>query len=50
MKKVLEDGTLGISENDKFILPGGLDVDLECDGSDQDVAKQEKEEEEDFFS
>lgn len=36
MKKVLEDGTLGISSNDVFVKPPGFELDLRCTGSDDD--------------
>ena len=46
MKKVLADGTLGISEDDRFLEPAGMVLDLSCSGGDDDaVAKQQKEEE-----
>ncbi len=37
MTKVLKDGTLGVSENDKFIAPAGINLNLDCDGSDNDA-------------
>ncbi len=49
MKKVLEDGTLGISETDRFIPPPGISLDLNCDGSDADAAVKVEEEESIFF-
>ena len=36
MKKVLEDGTLGISSNDVFVKPPGFELDLRCTGDDDD--------------
>lgn len=36
MKKVLEDGTLGISSNDVFVKPPGFELDLRCTGGDDD--------------
>ena len=36
MKKVLEDGTLGISSNDVFVRPPGFELDLRCTGGDDD--------------
>jgi penicillin-binding protein 1A len=46
MKKILADGTLGISEDDRFLEPAGMVLDLSCSGGDDDaVAKQQKEEE-----
>ena len=38
MKKVLEDGTLNISESDKFEAPKGMYLNLDCDGSDADAS------------
>ena len=54
MKKVLEDGTLGISMDDRFPAPPGMHLDLDCDGSDNDASRQgqaraEKEAEEYYF-
>ena len=37
MNKVLEDGTLGITGEEKFIAPAGMHLNLDCDGSDADV-------------
>src|SRR5574344_1944133 len=37
MRKVVEDGTLGISENDRFIAPAGVSFDLNCTGGDNDA-------------
>lgn len=36
MKKVIEDGTLGISSNDVFVKPPGFELDLRCTGGDDD--------------
>ena len=51
MKKVVADGTLGVSPSDRFIAPAGVQINLNCDGSDADTATRtvEKEEEESFF-
>ncbi|MDE6872285.1 MAG: transglycosylase domain-containing protein [Bacteroidales bacterium] len=38
MKKIVKDGTLGVSESDKFIAPAGMHLNLDCDGSDNDAA------------
>lgn len=38
MNKVLKDGTLGVSANDKFVAPAGLHLNLDCDGSDSDAS------------
>lgn len=37
MQKVLEDGTLGVTSNDKFITPAGVHFNTDCDGSDTDA-------------
>ena len=56
MKKVLEDGTLGITGTEMFTAPPGVHLDLDCDGSDSDAAvtdgmdRTEKEAEEYFFN
>lgn len=55
MKKVLEDGTLGISSNDVFVKPPGFELDLRCTGGDDDnssvsVGKTDTQVVEDDFS
>ena len=37
MKKVVDDGTLGITKYDKFQAPQGFKANLNCDGSDDDM-------------
>ncbi len=37
MKKVLADGTLGVSELDRFVAPAGMSLDLSCSGGDMDT-------------
>ncbi len=37
MRKVIEDGTLGISENDRFIAPAGVTLSLNCTGGSEDA-------------
>ena len=50
MKKILKDGTLGISEADQFIAPAGMTLDLSCSGGDEDaVAAEERQETEAYF-
>ena len=52
MQKVLEDGTLGVYETDRFIKPKGIELNLDCDGSDADADASSAgliEEEEDYF-
>ena len=48
MKKVLADGTLGISDMDRFIGPPGMQLNLSCSGADTD-AVDKKTEDEDFY-
>ena len=50
MKKVLEDGTLGVTVYDQFVAPQGFSLNLNCDGSDGDMAAQQQAaEEENYF-
>lgn len=42
MQKVLEDGTLGISQDDKFQIPQGMDANIDCTGSDSDIVAYEQ--------
>lgn len=49
MKKVLADGTLGISESDRFVAPPGMTLDLDCDGSDKDAQVTAEEMESYYF-
>lgn len=49
MKKVLADGTCGISANDRFMAPAGVDIDLSCTGSDEDAQERTEEAEEYYF-
>jgi penicillin-binding protein 1A len=49
MSKVLKDGTLGISEEDRFIEPAGMHLNLSCSGGDEDATSGQKAEEEYFF-
>ena len=39
MQKVLADGTLGISEDDIFVRPEGMELDLGCSGGDDDMTQ-----------
>ena len=48
MKKVMEDGTLGVSEADRFIAPAGMNLNLDCDGSDNDASRS-TDDSSDFF-
>ncbi len=49
MQKVIADGTLGISERDRFISPPGMQLDLSCSGADSDAVTQQKKEDEDYY-
>lgn len=49
MKKVLEDGTLGIYETDRFMPPPGISLNLDCDGSDADASVKAEEDDSFFF-
>ena len=50
MKKVLKDGTLGVSEADQFIGPAGMTVDLSCSGGESDARESsERRETEAYF-
>lgn len=49
MKKVLADGTLGVSEDDRFIAPPGMHLNLNCDGSDSDAGAAARASEDYFF-
>ena len=49
MKKVLKDGTLGISESDRFVAPAGMTIDLSCSGGDEDAEGKAKSEADYYF-
>ena len=49
MKKVLEDGTLGVTKYDEFVAPQGFTLNLDCTGSDDDIAKEQNAVEEEYF-
>ncbi len=49
MKKVLADGTLGISESDRFIAPPGMHIDLSCSGGDEDTMRKTSSETDYYF-
>ena len=38
MKKVLKDGTLGISESDRFIAPAEMNIGSDCGGGTESPA------------
>ena len=48
MQKVLKDGTLGVSENDRFV-PSGVRLELNCDGSDADAVGSAQDDESLYF-
>ena len=48
MQKVLKDGTLGVSENDRFV-PSGVRLELNCDGSDADAVGSAQDDENLYF-
>ena len=49
MQKVIADGNLGLSPNDTFLAPGGMMLNLNCDGSDNDAASSGSHSEESYF-
>jgi penicillin-binding protein 1A len=49
MKKMLADGSLGISESDKFIAPPGMSLDLDCSETDGKSASKQEDEEDYYF-
>ena len=49
MKKVLADPTLGISEQDRFVAPAGITLNLDCSGGDEDTSAKQESEENYFF-
>ncbi len=49
MKKVLADGSLGISENDVFNAPAGITLNLNCTGGDEDAVSADEDNAEYYF-
>ncbi len=49
MKKVLADGTLGVTANDRFIAPAGVIDGLGCTGSDDEVTAEQSKIEDYYF-
>ena len=49
MKKVFEDGTLGVKTTDQFIAPSGWSLSLDCDGSDADATQAGQQEQQHYF-
>ena len=42
MKKIMEDPVLGFTIEDQFAAPPGFNISLDCDGSDQDIERQQR--------
>lgn len=42
MKKIMEDGSLGITKYDTFTVPQGFKVDLRCTGADEDMGARKE--------
>ena len=49
MRKVIQDGTLGISEMDRFVEPAVMRWDLNCSGGDDDAAERQVVDEDYYF-
>ncbi len=49
MKKCLKDGTVGVSEEDKFVAPAGMSLDLSCTGSEEGDATETTETQEEYY-
>ena len=50
MKKLLADGTLGISEADFFAVPADMNINLDCSGGDSEImSKSARRQEEQYF-
>ena len=49
MQKVLADGTLGVYETDRFMASPGVNLNLDCDGSDADAEVKAEEDDSYFF-
>ena len=49
MKKVLADGTLGISADDRFVAPAGEFYGLDCTGGDNDASEVYQSKEEEYY-
>ena len=49
MKKVLADGTLGISADDRFVAPAGEFSGLDCTGGDNDASEVYQSKEEEYY-
>lgn len=49
MQKVIKDGTLGVSESDRFIAPAGVTLNLNCTGGDEDAVEDTQQKSEDYY-
>ena len=49
MTKCLKDGTVGISENDRFTAPPGVSINLGCTGGETEDATETTETQEDYY-
>jgi len=49
MQKVFDDPATGVSQEDRFIAPAGISLNLECSGGDEDTGAEQKSEESYFF-
>ena len=49
MQKCRADATLGMDENERFVAPPGITLNLNCDGSDADASVKAEEEDDYFF-
>jgi len=50
MRKVIADGTLGVSESDRFIAPAGVTLNLNCTGGNEDASSAEvRQKAEDYY-
>lgn len=50
MQKVMNDGTLGVTPDDRFIAPPGVHFDTDCDGSDNDTVTDTEDDINSFFN
>ena len=50
MQKILKDGSLGISVNDKFVAPQGFNLQLDCSGGDEDLETGYSSSDDPFFN
>jgi penicillin-binding protein 1A len=50
MQKVMNDGTLGVTPEDRFIAPPGVHFNTDCDGSDNDTVTETEDDMNSFFN